>query len=67
MLWESLVCSGIHHTCFTLTFEGSDVSRDAANLILLDDNFASVVHGVEEGMLQAHLLLTYGVALTQVA
>jgi sodium/potassium-transporting ATPase subunit alpha len=28
---------------------GSDVAKDAASVILLDDNFSSIVHGVEEG------------------
>ncbi len=29
--------------------EGSDVAREAAQIVLLDDNFASIVAGVEEG------------------
>lgn len=32
-----------------MNLSGSDVTKDAADMILLDDDFASIVNGVEEG------------------
>ncbi|MDR3289806.1 MAG: HAD-IC family P-type ATPase [Rickettsiales bacterium] len=31
--------------------KGTDIARESANIILTDDNFASIIHGVEEGRL----------------
>ncbi|CEJ89667.1 hypothetical protein VHEMI05495 [[Torrubiella] hemipterigena] len=34
-----------------MNMSGSDVSKEAASMILLDDNFASIIRGIEEGRL----------------
>lgn len=35
---------------------GSDAARNAADMILLDDNFASIVTGVEQGVTRKQVL-----------
>lgn len=34
-----------------MNISGSDVTKDAASMILLDDNFSSIVSGIREGRL----------------
>jgi sodium/potassium-transporting ATPase subunit alpha len=52
----------------SMGISGSDISKDVAGMILLDDNFATIVDGIKEGrLIFANLKKCVGYVLTHIA